>query len=106
HRVAEGRDERSPGLAPELVPPAVDIIVTWGTRAAVAAKHATATIPIVMGAIGDPVSVGHVSNLAHPEANITGFAAQNVDLEVKRLELLRDLLPTISRVGILGNSSN
>ena len=105
-RFAEGRDERYPVLAAELVALPVDIIVTWGTPAAVAAKQATATIPIVMGAIGDPVSVGLVSNLARPEANITGFAAQNVDLEVKRLELLRDLLPTISRVGILGNSSN
>src|SRR5215468_1532436 len=90
-RFAEGRDDRYPALAAELVALPVDIIVTWGTPAAVAAKQATATIPIVMGAIGDPVSVGLVSNLARPEGNMTGFAAQNVELEVKRLELLKDL---------------
>ncbi len=105
-RFSEGRDERYPALAAELVALPVDIIVTWGTPAAVAAKQATATIPIVMGAIGDPVSVGLVSNLARPEGNITGFAAQNVELEVKRLELFKDLLPSVSRVGILGNASN
>jgi putative ABC transport system substrate-binding protein len=71
-----------------------------------AAKQATTTIPIVMGAAGDPVSVGIVSNLARPDGNITGFAAQNVDLDGKRLELLKDLLPHLSRVGILANSAN
>ncbi len=84
----------------------VDIIVTGGTPAALAAKQATSTIPIVMGAIGDPVSVGIVSNLARPEGNITGFAAQNVELKGKRLELLKDLLPRLARVGILGNVTN
>ena len=77
-----------------------------GTPAALAAKQATTTIPIVMGAAGDPVSVGIVSNLARPDGNITGFAAQNVDLDGKRLELLKDLLPHLSRVGILANSAN
>jgi putative ABC transport system substrate-binding protein len=80
--------------------------VTWGTPAALAAKHATTTIPIVMGAIADPVSVGIVSNLARPEGNITGFASLNADLEVKRLELLKDLLPHLARVGVLGNTAN
>jgi putative tryptophan/tyrosine transport system substrate-binding protein len=105
-RFAEGLDERYPVLAAELVALPVDLIVTWGTPAAVAAKGATSTTPIVMGAIGDPVSVGLVSNLARPEGNITGFATQNVELEGKRLELLRDLLPNLSRVGVLGNASN
>jgi putative tryptophan/tyrosine transport system substrate-binding protein len=80
--------------------------VTWGTPAALAAKQATRTIPIVMGSTADPVSVGVVSNLARPEGNITGFSSQNVDLEVKRLELLKDLLPQLVRVGILGNTAN
>ena len=84
----------------------VDIIVTWGTPAAIAAKQATGTIPIVMGAIGDPVSVGIVSGLARPEGNITGFATQSIDLEGKRLELLKDLLPQLARVGILGNAAS
>ena len=84
----------------------VDILVTWGTPAAIAAKQATGTIPIVMGAIGDPVSVGIVSGLARPEGNITGFATLGIDLEGKRLELLKDLLPQLTRVGILGNAGN
>ena len=104
-RFAEGRDDRYPALAAELVALPVDIIVTWGTPAALAAKQATTTIPIVM-VIADPVSVGIVSNLARPEGNITGFASQNVDLEVKRLELLKDLLPHLARVGVLGNADN
>jgi putative tryptophan/tyrosine transport system substrate-binding protein len=105
-RFAEGRDDRYPALAAELVALPVDIIVTWGTPAALAAKRATTMTPIVMGAIADPVSLGIVSNLARPEGNITGFASQNVDLEVKRLELLKDLLPRLARVGILGNAAN
>ena len=84
----------------------MDVIVTWGTPATVAAKDATTAIPIVMGAVGDPVSVGIVSNLARPGGNITGFATQNVDLEGKRLELLKDLLPHLSRVGVLANATN
>jgi putative tryptophan/tyrosine transport system substrate-binding protein len=105
-RFAEGRDDRYPALAAELVAIPVDIILTWGTPAASAAKQATGTIPIVMGAIADPVSVGIVSSLAHPEGNITGFASLNVDLEGKRLELLKQLLPQLVRVGILGNTGN
>jgi putative ABC transport system substrate-binding protein len=98
-RFAEGRDDRYPAMAAELAALSLDLIVTWGTPAALAAKQATRTIPVVMAAIGDPVSVGIVSNLARPNGNITGFAAQNVDLEGKRLELLNDLLPHVSRVG-------
>ena len=105
-RFAEGRDDLYPAMAAELVALPVDFIVTWGTPAALAAKQATSSIPIVMGAIGDPVSVGIVSNLARPNGNITGFAAQNVDLEGKRLELLKDLLPHLSRVAMLANAAN
>jgi putative ABC transport system substrate-binding protein len=105
-RFAEGHDDRYPEMAAELVKLPVEVIVTWGTPAAVAAKQASRTIPIVMGSIGDPVSVGIVPNLARPGGNITGFAAQNVDLEGKRLELLKDLLPNLSRVGVLANATN
>jgi putative ABC transport system substrate-binding protein len=105
-RFAEGRDDLYPAMAAELVALPVDLIVTWGTPAALAAKQATSSIPVVMGAIGDPVSVGIVSNLARPSGNITGFAAQNVDLEGKRLELLKDLLPHLSRVAMLANAAN
>jgi putative ABC transport system substrate-binding protein len=102
----EGRDDRYLAMATELAALQVDVIVTWGTPAALAAKQATKTIPVVMGAIGEPVNVGIVSNLARPDANITGFATQNVDLEGKRLELLKDLLPHLSRVGMLANATN
>jgi putative ABC transport system substrate-binding protein len=105
-RFAEGHDDRYPNMAEELVKLPVEVIVTWGTPAAIAAEQASKTIPIVMAAIGDPVSVGIVPNLAHPGGNITGFAAQNVDLEGKRLELLKELLPNLSRVGILANATN
>src|SRR5262249_9643892 len=105
-RFSEGQDDSFPAMAAELTALPVDMIVTWGTPAAVAAKQATSSIPVVMGAIGDPVSGGLVSNLARPGGNITGFAAQNVDLEGKRLELLKDLLPQLSRVGMLANVAN
>jgi putative tryptophan/tyrosine transport system substrate-binding protein len=105
-RFAEGRDDRYPAMAAELVALPVDLIVTWGTPAAVAAKQATSSIPVVMGAVGDPLGVGIVSNLARPHGNITGFASQNVDLEGKRLELLKDLLPHLSRVAMLANAAN
>jgi putative ABC transport system substrate-binding protein len=105
-RFSEGNDDRFLAMAVELTALPVDMIVTWGTPAAVAAKQATSSIPVVMGAIGDPVSVGIVSSLARPGSNITGFAAQNVDLEGKRLELLKDLLPQLSRVAMLANAAN
>ena len=105
-RFSEGHDDRFPTLAVELTAVPVGMIVTWGTPAAVAAKQATSSIPVVMGAVGDPVSVGIVSNLARPGGNITGFAGQNVDLEGKRLELLKDLLPQLSRVAMLANAAN
>jgi putative tryptophan/tyrosine transport system substrate-binding protein len=105
-RFVEARDDLYPAMAAELATLPVDLIVTWGTPAALAAKQATTTIPVVMGAIGDPVSVGIVSNLARPDGNITGFASQNVDLDGKRLELLKDLLPHLSRIGMLANAMN
>jgi putative ABC transport system substrate-binding protein len=105
-RFTEGRDDRYRAMAAELAALPVDLIVTMGTPAALAAKEETKTIPVVMGGIGDPVSVGVVSNLARPDGNITGFATQNVDLEGKRLELLKDLVPQLSRVAILANPAN
>src|SRR6266436_5810004 len=98
YRSAEGDDNRQPALAAELVALPVDLILTWGTPAALAAKRATATIPIVMGAIGDPVGVGVVSNLAHPGGNVTGFASQSLELEEKRFEMLRELMPGMTRI--------
>src|SRR5262249_39592494 len=93
HRYAKGRNERFPDLAKELVGLNVDIILTWGTDAVLAAKQATTTIPIVMGAIGDPLGSGIVSNLARPGANVTGFSSLAAELEAKRLELLKEAVP-------------
>src|SRR5215831_12908302 len=98
--------ERFPTLAGDVVRQKPDFIVTWGTPAAIAAKNATATIPIVMGAIGDPISTGVVKSLARPGGNITGLSSLAVELEAKRLELLKSLAPQISRVAILWNADN
>ena len=100
YRWAEGQNEQHPALAAELVAIPVDVIVTWGTPAALAAKRATSTIPIVMGAIGDPVRVGAVSNLARPGGNITGLSGLTFEMEEKRLELLRELVPGLKRVAV------
>jgi len=105
-RFSEGHDDRFSAMAVELTALPVDLIVTQGTPAAIAAKQATRSIPVVMGTIGDPLSLGIVSNLARPGGNITGFTAQNADLEGKRLELLRDLLPQVSRAAMLANVAN
>jgi len=101
YRWAEGHNDRHPALAQELVALPVDVIVTWGTPAALAAKRASSTIPIVMGAIGDPVRVGVVTNLARPGGNITGFSSLTFEMEEKRLELLRELLSgRLSRIAV------
>jgi ABC transporter substrate binding protein len=90
---------------PELVNLPVDLIVAWGTPASLAAHKATDTIPIVMSA-GDPVGAGIVAGLAHPGGNVTGISVQMAEQEGKRLELLKKLLPSFSRVAVLSNPSN
>jgi putative tryptophan/tyrosine transport system substrate-binding protein len=106
YRYAKGDNERLPELANNLVGLNVDVILTWGTDAALAAKQATTTIPIVMGTIGDPLGVGIVTNLAYPGANITGFSSRAAELETKRLHLLKEVFPGLSRVAILFNPTN
>jgi putative ABC transport system substrate-binding protein len=101
YRWAEGRDERLPDLAAELVRLKVDVIVTAGSPAVTAARQATATIPIVMPASGDPVRVGLVASLARPGGNITGLAALDEELPGKWMELLKETLPKVSRVALL-----
>src|SRR6185369_9655948 len=105
YRYAEGRDDRFPAFAAELVAMPVDVLVAWGSPAAFAAKRTT-TIPILIGAAGDVVNIGLISNLARPDANLTGFVALNVELESKRLELLKEAVPHLSRVTILANPAN
>jgi len=100
-RWAQGRLDRLPGLAAELVRLPVDVIVTGGGEAARAAKQATSTIPIVMASGGDPVKLGVVESLARPGGNVTGVTSLSSQLIAKRVELLGELLPKVSRVAIL-----
>ena len=106
YRYAKGRNERFPELANELVGLNVDVILTWGTDAVLAAKQATTTIPIVMGTVGDPLGSGIVTNLARPGANVTGSSSRAAELEAKRLQLLNEAVPGLSRVAILFNPTN
>ena len=102
-RSPEERPERLPELAVELVRLKIDIIVTGGTPATLAAKQATATIPIVMPVSGDPVESGLVASLARPGGNVTGFSVIAPELAGKRLQLLKEVVPGASRVAVLSN---
>jgi putative ABC transport system substrate-binding protein len=102
-RTADGKSERLPGLAAELVQLKVDVIVTHSTLASRAAKAATATIPIVMAIVADPVRTGLVASLARPGGNITGMTPFIAEVVVKRLELLKDAFPHIRQVALLFN---
>src|SRR5437867_4747514 len=104
YRSADGRAERFPDLASELVRLKVDLIVTRGTPAARAAKNATGTIPVVMATMGDPRAI--VASFAHPGHNITGVTTFSTELTAKRIELLKELVPNLSRVALLHNMGN
>jgi putative ABC transport system substrate-binding protein len=101
YRWAEGKNERLPGLAADLVQLGVNVIVPGGNPATRAAQKATSTIPVVMSATTDPVAAGFVASLARPNGNITGVATLLEGLGGKRLELLKEVLPKASRVGVL-----
>ena len=105
-RSAEGKVERLPALAAELVKLNVDAIVVAGSPAASAAQKATATIPIVIGSIADPVAGGFVRSLARPGGNITGLSNISADLSPKHLEMLLGMVPKLSRVALLVNPEN
>ncbi len=100
-RFAEGKTDRLPGLAAELVALKVDVIVTSGTPASLAAKQATRTIPIVMAQLADPVGAGLVASLGRPGGNVTGLTTQDADLSGKRLEMLLQVVPKVSRFAVL-----
>jgi putative tryptophan/tyrosine transport system substrate-binding protein len=106
YRSADGVAERFPHFAAELVSLGVDLIVTRGTPAAQAAKTATAFIPVVMVAIGEPVRAGVIASLPRPGGNVTGFSTFSTELAGKRVELVKELLPGSSRVALLNNMSN
>src|SRR6266566_8681677 len=101
YRDAEGKPDRLPALAAELVALKVDVIVAGGTLQALAAKQATRTIPIVFAAAGDPITDGLVTSLARPGGNVTGVSSLTPDLVGKCLELLKQAVPGVSRVAIL-----
>jgi ABC-type uncharacterized transport system substrate-binding protein len=105
-RSSQGRPERFSALASELVRLNVNAIVTWGTPATLAAKQATTSIPIVMTSTGDPVGSGLVSSLAHPGGSVTGLTVLGPGLAAKRLELLKEAVPNMSRVAFLWNPAN
>jgi len=104
-RWAEGQYDRLPGLAAELVRLKVNAIITLGAAVA-AAQQATDTIPIVMGVVIDPMTPGFAANLARPGRNITGLSSMAPELVGKQLELLKEILPRVSRVALLGNPAN
>jgi putative ABC transport system substrate-binding protein len=107
YRDAEWKVERLSALADGLAQSKVDVIFTpWGTAPALAAKRATGTIPVVIGAAGDPVRAGIVPSLAKPSGNVTGLSSLALELEGKRLELLKELVPKVSRVGVFWHSEN
>jgi ABC-type uncharacterized transport system substrate-binding protein len=105
-RYAEGRAERFPDLAAELVRLKVDVIVTVAAPAALAAKQATTTIPIVATAVSNPVGLGLIASLARPGGNVTGLATLFPELAAKRLALLKETLPRVSRVAVFWNGAN
>jgi putative ABC transport system substrate-binding protein len=100
-RWGEGRLDEFPGIVSALVALPVDVLVTWGPPAVRAAQQATATVPIVMAIVHEPVAFGFVKSLARPGGNITGQAFQDSDLGTKRLELLRDIVPRMRHVALL-----
>ena len=106
YRWGEGREERFAEVADEFVRLKVDVIVTSGTPAVLASKHATSVIPIIFATAGDPVGNNLVASLAQPGGNVTGLSSQMGDLAGKRLELLREVVPGLHRVAIMANVGN
>jgi len=105
-RYAENRPERLPGLVAELIGLNVDVIVAVGTLAPIVAKQVTPTIPIVMTSAGDPLGSGLVASLAKPGGNVTGLSLMSPELAGKRLELLKELVPGLTRIAVLWNAAN
>ena len=105
YRYAEGKPDRLPAFAAELVGLKVDVIVTAGASATTPAKEATTTIPIVMAQDADPVAAGVIASLARPGANVTGLSTLAPEISGKRLEILKEVVPKLSRVAVFGTST-
>jgi putative ABC transport system substrate-binding protein len=106
YRWAEGKYERFPALIAELLAQKVEVIVTAGTPASLAVKKATTSIPLVVVAVGDPVATGLVASLARPGGNVTGLNSTSEEIDGKRLELLRQIVPKLSHVAVFWNPEN
>jgi putative ABC transport system substrate-binding protein len=106
YRWAEGRYDRFPALIAELIGAKVDVIVTAGTPATLAVKKATTSVPLVMVAVGDPVGTGIIPSLSRPGGNITGLTSISTEMDGKRLELLREVVPGVSHVAVLWNAAS
>jgi len=106
YRWAEGRNDRYPEIAAELVRLKVNLIVTQGTPSVLAAKQATSVIPIVFASAGDPVGDGLVESLARPNGNVTGLSSQGTDIAIKRLELFREAVPALRTLAVVANGGN
>jgi putative ABC transport system substrate-binding protein len=105
-RWAEGNDARFPALAAELVALKPDVIVTTGTPGTLAAKHATSSIPIVFASSANPISTGLVATYSRPGGNVTGFTILGPELEGKRVQLLKEAVPKLSRIAVMWNPNN
>ncbi len=106
YRYTEGQPNRLPALAADLAQRNVDVILTAGTESTDAARKATTTIPIVMAAVGDPIAAGFIVSLAQPGGNITGASLLATELTAKRLQLLKEVLPALSRLTVLWSAAN
>jgi putative tryptophan/tyrosine transport system substrate-binding protein len=106
YRWAEGQDNGLPNLAAELVRLGPDVIVTTGTPGTIAAKQATSTIPIIFASSGSPIAAGLVASLARPGGNVTGFTLSGAELEGKRVQLLKEAVPGLSRLAVVWNPAN
>jgi putative tryptophan/tyrosine transport system substrate-binding protein len=106
YRSADGRNERLPDLVSELLRLNLDLIVVRGTPEIIAIKNANSKIPIVMSAVVDPVGLGLAASLSHPGGNITGMSSMVTELEAKRLEILREIVPGMKRMALLGDFRN
>ena len=102
-RSANGDYSRAPELVADLIKRKVDVIVVESTIAAQAVKHATSTIPVVMAVVADPVGSGLAASLAHPGGNVTGLSAMTTDLTARRLQLLKEVMPRLTKVAVLSN---
>jgi putative tryptophan/tyrosine transport system substrate-binding protein len=105
-RSAEGRPDLLPALAAEILTTRPDVLVTSGSEAILTLKRATGVVPIIMATVMDPVALGIAGSLAHPGGNLTGLAIMSLDLTAKRLQLLKEAVPRLSRVAVLWNPAN